>query len=350
MTASRQEHSALRVGIIGAGWVAGSRHIPSFLQLPRVEVVGIYDRHEARARALADRFGIARVARTRQELFDLGLDAISVATSPWSHADHAVAALDAGLHVFCEKPMALDSHDARQMVEASERAHRVLTLSHNFLYSRASQQARRYLGDHDDLIWAGALQFSSEARRLPEWYRALPGGLLFDEVPHLLYTLTSWCGPLNVAHAEASWRPDGHPHVVRAVFAGHVPAQATMVFGAPVSEWHVSLVGERRFVDLDLFRDIAVRLPSDGAHRAPDIARTSAKAIVDHGLGFAQSGMALMRGRQMWGHDVLIAAFIAAVRDHRPNPVPPSDALAVVALTEELLGSLGVDTHLGRDS
>ena len=141
-------------------------------------------------------------------------------------------------------------------------------------------------------------------------------------MPHLLYTLHGWCGPLRLASASATWRPDGHPGVVEAQFTGHTPAHATMVFGAPVSEWHVTLVGRRRIVDLDLFRDIAVRIGSDGAHQARDIARTSAKAMLDHGIGFVGSGAAMLRGRLHWGHDALIAAFVDASLGRRDNPVP----------------------------
>ena len=330
-----------RVGIIGAGWVAQDRHIPSFQAVPGVEVVGVYDRNPDHARAAAARFGIATVARERDELLALGLDAVSVATSPWSHAEHAMAALSAGAHVFCEKPMALDHPEALAMVEAAEAAGRILTISHNFKFSRASRAARAYLGADPELLIASAVQLSSEGRRLPTWYRDLPGGLLMDEVPHLLYTLRGWCGPLQLADASATWRDDRHPHVVQARFTGAVPAQATMVFGAPLSEWHVSLVGRRRTVDLDLFRDIAVRVGSDGTHGALDISRTSAKVIVDHTLGFVGSGYQLARGRLRWGHDSLIAAFVEATRTHGDNPIPVDEALEVVAMTDDLLEAIG---------
>ncbi len=330
-----------RVGVIGTGWVAQNRHIPSFQAIPGVEVVGVYDRHEDRARQAARRFGIRFVARRREDLLAADLDAVSVATSPWSHAEHTCAALGNGLHVFCEKPMALDSVEARAMAGAAAAAARILTVSHNFLYARSTRLARRYLGADPGLLWAGATQLSSEARRLPVWYRDLPGGLLFDEMPHLLYTLRDWCGPLTLERTSATWREDGHPGVVEALFSGRVPAQATMVFGAPLSEWHVTLVGRRRAVDLDLFRDIAVRVPSDHAHTAPDIARTSAKALFDHSAGFAASGLNLMRGRQRWGHDQLIRAFVRAARGLGPNPVPLPDALDVVRLADAVLEAIG---------
>ncbi len=335
----------MKVGVMGAGWVARHRHLPSLLAIPDVEVVAVYDRNHERARSLATEYGIDLVARERDELLGAGLDAAVIATSPWSHAEHSTAALAAGLHVFCEKPMALDSGEARAMAAAAAAANRILTVSHNFLFARSSVLARKYFGPDPDLLLASAVQLSSDRRRLPTWYAELPGGLLFDEVPHLLYTLRAWCGSLHLAAAHATWREDGQPAVVQARFEGAVPAQATMTFGAPLSEWHVSLVGRRRAVDLDLFRDIAIRVGSDGEHHAVDIARTSAKVMVDHATGFIGSGLGVVRGSLRWGHGALIAAFVEAARNTHHNPVPLEDALAVVEMTDDILRAIGATEH-----
>ena len=84
-------------------------------------------------------------------------------------------ALESGLHVFCEKPMALGADEASAMAEAASAAAKTLTVSHNFLYARSSQRPVAISGD-PGLSWVGATQLSSAARRLPGWYRDLPGG------------------------------------------------------------------------------------------------------------------------------------------------------------------------------
>jgi len=330
------------VGVVGAGWVACDRHIPSFSAVPGVDIVAILDRHEGRAQDAATRFGIPRVVGSMADMIALGVDAVTIATSPWSHAEIAIQALDAGIHVFCEKPMAMSVPQATAMAAAAERAGRLLTISHNFSFSRATRRAERFLGATPGLRYASAVQLSSPARRLPAWYRDLPGGLLFDESPHLLYSLARWCGDLTVRAATATWDVPGEPGTVEVLFGGRVPARATMIFGAPLSEWHVTLVGARGVVDLDLFRDLAIRLRPDGAHGARDILRTSATGLLEHTAGFAASGALLARGRLRWGHDVLIARFVAAARGERRNPVPLRESVGVVRLTEELLDAIGV--------
>lgn len=334
--------SALRIGIAGAGWVATERHLPSYLRLPGVEVVAVYDRDRERAGRLGDHIAGAALATPDLDLFLAeGLDVVSVATSPWSHAEIAIRSLSAGAHVFTEKPMALDGAEARQMTDAARKADRLLAVSHNFLYSRAMQETRRKLAGAT-VDYAAGLQLSSESRRLPAWYRDLPGGLMFDEAPHLVYTLNDLLGgALRLDHARADIDDTGQPRTVELLVAGESGrGQITMVFNAPVSEWHVLASSARGVLGLDLFRDIAVQVRPDGAHKARDIARTSVSALGGHALGFARAGARLVRGAQFWGHDELIAAFVEAVRRGSPAPVSLDEALAVVDFTDSVLAAL----------
>ncbi len=330
---------AVRVGMIGTGWVARARHIPSFASHRDVQIVGIYDRHLEHARRLAEDVPSARPVADLDELFALGPDVISIATPPWSHAELAIAAFEHGAHVFTEKPMAMHTVEADAMVTASQRADRMLCVSHNFLFSRAVAAGRRFIAD-DPVRYAVGVQLSSLKRRLPSWYQDLPGGLMFDEVPHLLYLLDHFIGPLEVEHARFRGSAGSEPRTAEVLLGGAAPGQITMVFDAPVSEWQVVLSSDRGVVALDLFRDIAVRVQPDGAHRAGDILRTSAKAVLDHTTGFVASGTRLALGRSFWGHDVLIHRFVDATLGRGPVPVTSEQALRVVAVADRLVSEL----------
>ena len=141
----------IRVGIAGAGWVAGARHLPSYLRHPDVDVVAVYDRRLERAQDLAakarDKQQAVDVFATDQlaDFLDQGLDIVSVATSPWSHHDISIASFAAGAHVFTEKPMAMSLPDATEMADAAAAADRILGVSHNFLFSSSLQAADRTL-------------------------------------------------------------------------------------------------------------------------------------------------------------------------------------------------------------
>lgn len=337
-----KNHNILTVGVLGTGWVALDRHIPSFHRNPFSRVTVVYDRTPGKAAAAARRHGLPYAAATLDEFFSHSPDIVSIATPPWTHRELALQAFAAGAHVFTEKPMAMSTAEAEEMAAAAQAAGRELCVSHNFLFSRSAQRARQLLGDTPDLVYAAGVQLSSNNRRLPTWYRQLPGGLLFDECPHLLYTLASFLGPLTIDHVRGHLDDTGHPHQVEVLVSGTAPGQITMAFGAPVSEWQVVLVGRDRVVAVDMFRDIAIDLPPDGAHGPAQVLGTSLRATGGHVRGLVTSGSRYLGGRLLYGHDRLIAEFVDSIRLNRPSPVPVEDAVSVVRLAEEIVAALGI--------
>jgi predicted dehydrogenase len=331
----------LRFGVIGAGWVATARHIPSIQRLADVELVAVFDRSLDRAKAAAPKGVLA--TGDLDEFYGSDLDAVSICTSPWSHADQAIGALGRGVNVLCEKPMALNSAEANSMAQAAETAQRTLCISHNFLWSDAMNKARRSLSKAGPLRYVTGFQLSSEERRLPVWYQDLPGGLLFDEIPHMLYILDDLLGSdLVVEDVRTDWAGRANePQSCEIWLRGkRGPGQLTMVFGAPISEWHVASVAEKTVVDVDLFRDVTISSGSDGAHGARDVLATSARVATKHLAGFAASGIRLARRRQYWGHDGLIEAFSNSIQERTPSPVPISSALAVVRCSDAILEAI----------
>jgi len=330
---------SLRVGVIGAGWVATHRHVPAYLRHPAVESVTICDKRPDRALGAA-RQGVAAWPGDLKGFLAEQFDIVSVCTSPWSHAELTVSALEQGSNVLTEKPMAMNGADARTMVHAAETTGRLLCVCHNFLFSNAVVAADGLVERAGPLQYAVGMQMSSDRRRLPEWYRDLPGGLLFDELPHMLYTAEHYLGGLRLHEVRASWDTEGQPKTVEIQLEGEAPAQVTALFTSPLSEWHVTLVGRTGVVDLDLFRDFAAFIGPDREHKASDILRTSARTMAGHVSGFATSGFRLVRGRQSWGHEALVHRFVDAVAGLRPSPVPLGESMAVVDLTDRILGEL----------
>jgi hypothetical protein len=124
--------------------------------------------------------------------------------------------------------------------------------------------------------------------------------------------------------------------------AGVVPVSIQMNFEAPVSEWHVAVLGERGLGVVDLFRDIAVFTPNDGDHHAPDVIRTSASASWHHWLGYLRSGPGHMLGRLRYGNDEVFSRFHDAVRaGGPPQGIGADDALAVLRVQHWILEAGG---------
>jgi predicted dehydrogenase len=304
----------------------------------------VYDRTASRASEIARRLNIPRWFDTEKDFLSQDLDIISICTPPWTHAELACAALERGLHVFTEKPMAMNASEALAMVAAASKAGRLLCVSHNFLFSRAVAKADRILGHNPNLHSGLGIQLSSSKRRLPAWYTRLPGGLLVDESPHMIYTLNHFLGRLELETCRATRNPsDGSLSSVDVQLkgsrcAGHI----AMVFGAPISEWHVGLIGQHEVIGLDLFRDITVSIGNDGQHKAVDILRTSMRGVFGHASGFATSGARYLSHRLFWGHDVLIQKFVDSILGGGEAPVDPEEAARVVGITDDILRELAL--------
>lgn len=135
----------LNIGIIGAGTVVRVRHLPETRMNPHAEVAAVCDIVEARAREMAQKYDCKAYTDYRKMVADPDLDAIIVAATNTTHAEMTIAALEAGKHVMCEKPMATSLQDARKMIEASEKSGKQLMIAHNQRLEPANQKAKEIL-------------------------------------------------------------------------------------------------------------------------------------------------------------------------------------------------------------
>jgi len=116
----------LKVGVVGAG-VFGGYHANKYRQLGDLDFIGVYDVDKQRAAALAAQHGVAAFGGDELEAFLEGLDAVTIATPAFAHAKVALKALERGVHVYSEKPLAIDADDGADMVELA--AHKGLVLA-----------------------------------------------------------------------------------------------------------------------------------------------------------------------------------------------------------------------------
>ena len=114
---------SVRIGIVGTSWWADYLYLPSLIGYPRAEVAALCSRNQANAEALAKKFGVADVFADYRDLIERGgIEALVVATPDDTHYPIVMAALDAGLHVLCEKPMANNAEHANAMYEKAQAA------------------------------------------------------------------------------------------------------------------------------------------------------------------------------------------------------------------------------------
>jgi predicted dehydrogenase len=327
----------LRVGVVGGGW-PGRRHAEAFIASGAGLVTAVADLAPASRAALAELSPGAHGFASAEELLAQGdVEAVVVALPTYLHRPVVIAALEAGKHVLCEKPPALDAREVVAMIDAARRAGRVLAfgLQRRALPSVTAARAlieRGELGTlyHGRAVWTRAWGAPAGAGG---WHRDLAragGGPLIDLGVHVL---------------DLAWWLMGRP---------------------PVRS--VAGITHNRSFDPRQVEDAAfglVRLADGGAiqletswisHRAGDevsieIAGTRASLIVD------QSSLTLIRadaeGSQLvkpaipvgWPESLLrpfvdqAANFAAAIRGEAAPLTPPDDALVIMRLIDGLYRS-----------
>jgi UDP-N-acetylglucosamine 3-dehydrogenase len=126
----------IRVGIAGCGKIARHSHIKGFNSLRGVEVSALYDVDPDKAKECGGGAAPgAKIFADFEEMLDSGIDAVSICTPTVFHHEQAMAALNKGLHVFCEKPMALNLNQAGMMVNASRKSGSVLHINQSLRYN-----------------------------------------------------------------------------------------------------------------------------------------------------------------------------------------------------------------------
>jgi predicted dehydrogenase len=188
----------LKLGIVGCGGIANQKHLPSIKKTGLADVTAFCDIIKERAEKAAKEYGAgnAAVFTDYKELIKEKLDAVYVCTPNRSHSDISVAALNAGKHVLCEKPMAINYAEAQRMLEASKTSGKLLTIGYQSRYRGDS----RYLKSECDAGELGEIYYAKakaiRRRAVPTWGVFLNeyeqgGGPLIDIGTHAL-DLTLW--------------------------------------------------------------------------------------------------------------------------------------------------------------
>jgi predicted dehydrogenase len=130
----------INVGVIGTGM--GRLHLRGYAKVPDVKILGVCDINEADARRFAQEYGAPHAVTDYHDLLKIdGLDAVSVCTPNFLHAPMSIDALNAGLHVLCEKPMATSAADAKRMLAAAKKARRRLMIGMSLRFESSTQPA-----------------------------------------------------------------------------------------------------------------------------------------------------------------------------------------------------------------
>ena len=148
--------------MVGAGWWANVAHLPTMVADPAIELVSVVDADRARARAVAERFGVTHTYGDVDELLaDIAVDCAVVATPHTTHRPIVERLLLAGVDVLVEKPLATTAEDAWALVELARRLGRTLSVGLTYQYAATASEVRRVVSSGiGELVCVNA-EFSS---------------------------------------------------------------------------------------------------------------------------------------------------------------------------------------------
>jgi len=329
MTAST---GSLRVALIGCGRIARV-HLRYLQQIPGIEVVGFCDRDLERARELQREAGAGDAFRDESDLLRVPLDAVHVLTPPATHEGAAITALEHGVHVLVEKPMATTAEAAKRMKDAATVAGRILCVDHNRLFDPAVIQARALVagGAIGSLLSVEAYQGVNVQEGGPA---ATPLAMWLNLGPHPLYLLRAFLGEVTEWHACAG--PLGE---LRAVLKG-TQALGSLFFSPGTTPYlnALTLYGTSGTLHLDLNTMTLVR------RRERRLPKMLAKAAlnVDEALqllgGTVRTTLKVATRRlgTYPGIGVVIRRFYDSIRSAGEPPVTGADGQAIVELLDRI--------------
>jgi predicted dehydrogenase/nucleoside-diphosphate-sugar epimerase len=335
---------ALRIGIVGCGRMAQSHAGAMALVRPAVSLAGLADPSEtARAQAAAALPGVPLYATLGGMLAEARPDVVHIVTPPHTHADLAREAIEAGIHVYLEKPFTPTTAEAGALYRLAEERGVLLCPGHQLLYGPPTVAIRRYLPALGRVVHVESYFSFRPVRNTPGGRAPLRADLqLLDVLPHPAYLLIDLMervgeGPLELV----SLRADVPGTVHATLRKGHVTGALVMTLeGRPV-ESYLRVVGARGallgdYVRSTVFRDLGPGTSGIDKLLAP-YRRTRQLLFGTTAALFRR----FVTGRKSYpGLSDLFAAFYQAVRTGTASPVTEASVLETVRLCERTASAM----------
>lgn len=206
--------NTIQLGTIGFGGFAQFA-IEQFLKVPGVELAGLAGTQRDAAFEYACQRGIAPPGSVEDLVARNDIDIVYIATPPFLHYSQAMLALQAGKHVLCEKPLAMDLSQADEMIEAARRSNCLLAVNLMQRYNPLCEAVSRLIQSKSlgEVLHGYFENYASDEGLPPDhwfWNRDLSGGILVEHGVHFFDLAGCWLGPGTVAAAQRSIRPTTH--------------------------------------------------------------------------------------------------------------------------------------------
>jgi len=307
----------LKIGLVGAGYIGGV-HARILAADERVKLVGFADVVEKRAQELANQFG-GKAYTDYEQLLSSGIDAVYVTTPNTLHTPIVLSALTRGIHVFCEKPMAITFEDAKRIREAARASKGLYQIGHNRRFAPVYQFAKEKIAQGLVPYSANVKMNRGELKNPPwVWNKDVTGGFLFESTIHLLDMIRWLMGEVLEldCRARANVYPDLDDFVMILTFENDRYAAFSSCAHAT---WSFP------FERIELYGD-----------HAAIITEEMEKVTYSPGLGqeIVRRDYFQLTNPEKWGYIKEDQLFVTAVLEGKAPPVTVDDAYKSIELVE----------------
>lgn len=341
----------LRVGIVGSGFIAEHKHLPAWRTIGSgARVVALCDLNATQAEQLARQFSVPQVhSDVNQMLERERLDIVDICSPPRTHATLALSALQSGAHVLIEKPMAINTEECDAIIAGAKNAQRNVCVAHSDLFYPSFVRARQMLADGHVGEFRGMHIFLSTpvdyiTSRPEHWAHRLPGGVLGETGPHVIYLTLAFIKQISDVRVSArkllhefTWSP--YEDYRLELIGEKATSSIALVYATRCWAAQVDLWGSEGLLKVDLETQSVV------LHRRHNLRRLTL------GLSTASETAQMMRGtlgtavshlcrRLENTHQCLVRGFVESITDGRPIPVPAEEGREAVRVMNLILREL----------
>jgi predicted dehydrogenase len=342
--------SKLKVGIVGCGFVARKRHIPSLLRLRKtVTLSAVCDLNQALAKDAAKQFNIPAIYSDLSEMISKEhLDIVDICTPPKVHATVALEAMERGCNVLLEKPMASSLNDCNKMLEASRKYGVKLSIVHNQNFYPPFLKSRKLVdnGSIGKLLGMRVLSLTPRREYIAHknhWIHKLPGGLIGETGPHAIYMSLAFLKSVRDVTVCARKQTD-YPWVLyddyRIELIGEkINSSIQISHASNCTAAKVDLIGTDRILNIDLQSMLLIHYRRK--HLKPTSAAASSLSVASQTtVGVISNIFKVFSGRSMLGHDIVIEKFVNSVKNDKQVPVTPEEGRETVRIMEIIVEKL----------
>jgi predicted dehydrogenase len=348
-------NNPLFVGIVGCGAITQKSHIPAFLRNKNTKLVALCDTNEDFVAGVADKYNIDRYYLDLSDMLkNEDLDLLDICTPISYHAAMAIQGMESGCHILVEKPLAIDTNEADNVIKASERNNVKLCVVHNRLFQPIMMKTMSLINEGiigDPIIVEIIDGLDKNLPRLLDsnhWSHKLPAGNFTEHLPHSLYIAEKLIGPFKQLAVYAkkltdvNWLMADELRLLIESDRGIATVTASCNFAKTTNI--INIFGKKKHLHVDVYSS-TLTTSGDGNENRPQ------RALDNLGQAFQQinctfsTAFNTVIGKHPTGHENLIRQFVLSIQNNTQSPVTGYEGSNVVKALEMITTKMGIEVE-----